>query len=475
MDKTLKHIWQECLQIFKDNLDEETYKSLFLSIKPADFDNNTLTLQLPSLFVYEYLEENYLDLIKKTLKRVIGSNAKLEYKVTVDNTTAPKNPQKSSVRLMGNSSSSAQENNPIDIKTKNTPKNPFIIPGIQKVKIKSQLKKEFNFDTFVEGKANTVGVQIGKKIAERPEEKQFNPLFLHAPTGLGKTHLAHAIGLYAKEKNPERIILYRSSHFFQSAYTKAVREKDVNNFINFYQNVDIFILDDIQDLTSSNGTQKILFQIFNYLHTKGKQLILCADRPPVDLTGFFDRLSTRFKWGVITEMQMPDYKTRLEILKRKTLIHGYKVSDDILDLLANSITSSIRELEGTLLSLIALATAYNTKINIDLTKKILKDIIKHKNPEYSIAQIINIVSKYFNISEKAIKARTRKREVVTARHLAMFFCQKLTNKSLSAIGAEFGGRDHSTVVHASKTVKNLNETDKDFRRSMEDIQRLLKY
>jgi len=467
-------IWQECLQIFNDNLEETAFKSWFGPIEPLSFINDTLTLQLPSHFFFEYLEENYIDLIKMTLRRVIGANAKLEYRILVDSSSAPKNVQKSTVTLMGNASSGNTQNKPVSILSQKTPQNPFIIPGIQKIKIDSQLRKELNFDTFVEGNGNRVGFDIGKKIAEKPGTI-FNPLFLHGSTGVGKTHLAHAIGLFSKELHPDKIVLYATAHYFQSQYTKAVREKSVNDFINFYQNIDILIIDDIQDLTGKEGTQKVFFQIFNYLHQQGKQLIMTADRPPVELNGFFDRLLTRFKWGLTTEMEMPDYETRLEILNRKTLVNGYQVSDKVLDLLASSITTSVRELEGSLLSIIAHATANSSNITIELTKKILKNIIKEKKAEFSILQIITIVGQYFDISEKAIKAKTRKREVVQARHLAMYYSKHLTNKSLSTIGQEFGGRDHSTVVHAAKTVKNLQETDKDFRRFMEDIERQLKY
>lgn len=468
-------IWQECLQIFKDNLEDAAYKSWFGPIIPLSFVNDTLTLQLPSHFFFEYLEENYIDLIKMTLRRVIGQKAKLEYRVIVDNTNAPKNLQKSSVRLLGNTLSGNIENKPISMPNPKAPQNPFIFPGIQKIKIDSNLRKELNFDTFVEGRGNRVGVDIGKKIAENPGTTVFNPLFLHGHTGVGKTHISHAIGLLSKEINTDKIILYTTAHYFQSQYTKAVQDKSVSDFVNFYQNIDIFIIDDIQDLTGKEGTQKVFFQIFNYLHQQGKQLIMTADRPPVELNGFFDRLLTRFKWGLTAEIEMPDYETRLEILKHKALVNGYQVSDKVLDLLASSITTSVRELEGTLLSIFAHATANSSKISVELTKKILKNIIKEKRAEFSIEHIINTISQYFDISEKAIKAKTRKREVVQARHLAMYYSKILTKKSLSTIGNVFGNRDHSTVVHAAKSVANLQETDKDFRRYMEDIERLLKY
>ncbi len=467
-------IWQECLQIFKDNVAEEVFNSWFKPIKPLTFVNKTLTLQLPSPFFFEYLEENYIELIKKTLFRVIGQNAKLEYRVVVDNTSAPKNLQKSTIKLMGNANSVNTENKPIALRNQKTPQNPFIIPGIQKVKIDSQLRKELNFETFVEGNGNKVAVTLGKQIAQNTNSGAKTPLFLHGLTGVGKTHLIHAIGALSKELAPDKIVLYTTAHSFQTQYTSAVHEKRVNDFMNFYQNIDVFIIDDIQDLTGKEGTQKVFFQIFNYIHQHDKQIIMTADRPPVELNGFFDRLLTRFKWGLIIEMEMPDYKTRLEILKRKALVNGYQVSDKVLDLLASSIKTSVRELEGTLLSVMAHATAEGSKITVELTKRILKNIIKEKRVEFTIEHIIEIVGTYFEISEKAIKAKTRKREVVQARHLAMYYAKSYSKKSLSTIGSAFG-RDHSTVVHACKTVKNLMETDKDFRRFMEDIERQLKY
>lgn len=467
-------IWQECLAIIRDNIDNDSYYAWFKPIIPVSYQNFVLTIQVPSHFFYEYLEENYLNLLRKTLRRVIGAQARLEYRVVVDNTTAPKNIKKSTVKIPGANSGNVK-NKPVSVQMSNTPKNPFIIPGIKKVTINSQLDKNLTFDNFIEGECNKLGRNAGLKIAESPSKTTFNPLMLHGTSGVGKTHLAHAIGLKTKELNPDKIVLYVSAHDFQTRYTDAVRNNSVNDFINFFHAIDIFIVDDIQDFMGKESTQKIFFNIFNFLHQQGKQLILTSDRPPSELDGFFDRLLTRFKWGVNAELQIPDYHTRVEILRRKAYESGIEVSEKVIELIANTVDTSIRELEGALLSVLAYSAVDVSKITLELTKRVLKNLIKERKPDYSIEQIIQIVSDYFKIAPKVVKAKTRKREVVQARHLAMYFSKTLTNKSLSSIGAEFGGRDHSTVLHAMKTVKNLSETNKEFKNYVEDIERLLKY
>lgn len=474
MQGTHVKIWEQCLIIIKDNVEADTFHAWFKIIKPLVYTNSVLTLQVPSHFFYEYLEENYIDLLRKTLRRVIGPQARLEYRVIVDNTTAPKNLKKSSVKIPSSTASNTN-NKTVNIQMNNTPKNPFIIPGIQKVKINSQLDKNLAFENFVEGACNKLGRNAGIKIAERPGKTAFNPLLLHGASGVGKTHLAHAIGLKTKELNPDKIVLYVSAHDFQTRYTDAVRGNSINDFVNFFHSIDVFIVDDIQDFMGKEATQKIFFNIFNFLHQQGKQLILTSDRPPSELEGFFDRLLTRFKWGLTAELQIPDYETRVDILKRKAYESGIDVSEKVIELIAYRITTSIRELEGALLSVLAYSAVDVSNITLELTKKVLKNLIKERQPDYTIEQIIQIISDYFKIASKAIKAKTRKRDVVQARHIAMYFSKNLTKKSLSSIGAEFGGRDHSTVLHAMKTVKNLKETNKDFRNYVEDIERLLKY
>ncbi len=465
-------IWEKCLEIIRDNVEKEVFEAWFKPIVPVGYNNPVLTVQVPSPFYYEYIEEHYIDLLKKTLRRVIGAQAKLEYRIIMDNSTGSKNIKKSTIKLPSNQVTNV-ENNPVPIQMSTTPKNPFVIPGIKKVKINSQLDKNQNYDNFVEGACNKLGRNAGLKIAENPGKTSFNPLFLHGSSGVGKTHLAHAIGLKTKELNPDKIVLYVSAHDFQTRYTDAVRNNSINDFVNFFHSLDVFIVDDIQDFSGKDATQKIFFNIFNFLHQQGKQLIFSSDRAPAELEGYFDRLLTRFKWGLTAELTIPDYDTRVEIIKRKAYESGIEISEKVLELIAQNITSSIRELEGALLSIIAYSAVDVGKITLELAKKVLKNLIKERKQEFTVEQIIQIISDYFHIPPKAVKAKTRKREVVQARHLCMFYCKQLTKMSLSSIGAEFGGRDHSTVLHAIKTVNDLRETNKEFQNYVDDIERLL--
>jgi len=468
-------LWKECLNVFRDNLDIETYKSWFEPIKPVAYEDDKLTLMLPSPFFYEYLEENFIELIKATLRKVFGPKIKLDYKIIINSSSAQKNPNKSTMTIPGNLVA-APENSPITLVKTNVSYNPLIIPGIQKVKIETNLKKELNFDRYVIGKSNRVATTIGKKIAEKPGQTAFNPLFIHGITGNGKTHLVNAIGMQAKEMHSDKIVYYETSNDFQNRYQKSVQDKNIQEFINFYKNIDILIIDDIQDLTGKEGTQKIFFNIFNLFHQNNKQLIFTADRPPVELDGFFDRLLTRFKWGMTTEIEVPDFETRLQILKQKAYDNGCsEIPEKVFELIAESINSSIRELEGALLSIITYATVESSKISIDLAKKVLKNLTKEKKIEQTPERIINLVAQYFNLNEKAIKAKTRKREVVTARHFAMYYLKSLTNMSLTSIGQLFGGKDHATVLYASKVVNDLSVTDKEFKKIKEDLDRLISY
>lgn len=475
MEMDYEILWQECLNVFRDNLNIETYRSWFEPIKPISYDDEKLTLMLPSPFFYEYLEENFIDLIKKTLRKVFGPKIKLDYKITINSSSTQKNLNKSTMTIPGNLVSTP-ENNPITIVKSNVPYNPFLIPGIQKVRIETNLKKELNFDRYVVGKGNRVAATIGRKIAEKPGQTAFNPLFVHGITGNGKTHLVNAIGMLAKEMHPDKVVFYETSNDFQNKYQKSVQDKNIQDFLNLYKNIDILIIDDIQDMTGKEGTQKIFFNIFNLFHQNNKQLIFTADRPPVELDGFFDRLLTRFKWGMTTEIEIPDYETRLEILKQKAHDNGCSdIPDKVFELIAESINSSIRELEGALLSIITYATVETSKISIELAKKVLKNLTKEKKIEQTPEKIVNSVAQYFNLTEKALKAKTRKREVVTARHFAMFYVKSLTNMSLTSIGQMFGGRDHATVLYAAKVVSDLSQTDREFKKIKEDLDRLLSY
>lgn len=470
----MQELWDKCLEIFRDNLDEQTYKAWFEPIKLVNITEEVLTIMVPSPFFYEYLEEKFIDLIKFTLRKVFGPKIKLEYKVPINSAYLQKNSDKGTITFPANLVSNV-ENEAISIPQAKK-LNPLIIPGIQKIKIETNLKKELNFEKYIEGKSNKVAVSIGKQIAQKPGQNIYNPFFIHGLTGVGKTHLVNAIGLLAKDINPNLIVLYENSLDFQNKYQKAVQEKTINEFIQFYKQVDILIIDDVQDLTGKEGTQKVFFNIFNILHQANKQIIFTSDRPPVDLTGFFDRLLTRFKWGMTAEIEPPDFEMRLKILKQKAYENGCNdIPEKVFELIAENVFESIRELEGILLTLTTYATVQHTKINIELAKKVLKNLIKERQIEYQPEEIISRIAEYFNLNEKVLKTKSRKREIVIARHLAMYYIKQYTKLNLRTIGEYFGGKDHSTVLYALKAVEALNETDKEFRKFKEDLDKIFYY
>ncbi len=466
-------VWKKCLQIIKDNIQKESFNTWFRPIVPQSLIDGVLIIQVPSAFFYEFLEEHYLDLLKKSLRVILGKEAKLEYKIIVDNSNYTNTTRKKSYKIPGKTRGELT-NKPMVMNGQQI-KNPFIIPGIKKVQINPQLNSEKSFENFIEGNCNRLGRSAGITIAQNPGKTSFNPLMLHSKPGLGKTHLAQAIGIKIKDQFPDKIVLYVSANRFQTQFTDAVRKNNINDFTHFYQMIDVLILDDVQEFMGKTGTQKTFFHIFNQLHQAGKQLILTADRPPVDLEGLNERLLSRFKWGLTAELTAPDYETRLEILRKKAYNDGIELPEDVLKYIATNVTTSIRELEGALISLLAQSTLNNKEITLKLAHSILGKIIKTKHRDISIDYIQKVVCEYFKIEPKVLIAKTRKREIVQARQISMFLSKNYTSASLSVIGAETGGKDHSTVLHSYRTVRNLLETDRNFKNYVDDIERQLKY
>ena len=352
-------------------------------------------------------------------------------------------------------------------------KNPFIIPGLQKLKIDSQLNTNYTFDNFIEGDSNRLARSAGKQIAKRPGGTSFNPLFIYSSVGLGKTHLAHAIGLEVKRIQSEKTVLYVSMEKFCQQFQEATKSNNRNDFIHFYQMIDVLIVDDIHFISGKKGTQEVFFHIFNHLHQNGKQIILTSDKSPVDIQDVEQRLISRFKWGLSTEIQSPDYTTRLAILQQKMEFDGIALSDEVLGYIAKNIKTNIRELEGSLNSIIAQATFNKKEITLDLVEKTLSNLITNSKKDITIDYIQNLVCDYFKVSIDALQSKTRKRDIVQARQLAMYFAKKYTNASLSSIGIQIGKRDHATVLHACKTVDNLFETDKLFKSYVDDLNKKL--
>lgn len=465
-------IWEKCLQIIRDNVSKHSFRTWFEPIVPLDFKNNTLTIQVPSTFFYEFLEEQFLDLLKKTLHKVIGPDAKLEYHVLLESSS--ERPQ--TIKLPGGDRPNLI-NKPIQMPMNLDPDaivNPFIIPGIKKLNVDPHLNIDYNFDNFVEGECNRLARSAGYAVAQNPGGTAFNPLFVYGGSGLGKTHLAHAIGIEVKKLHPEKVVLYVDANKFLTQYMEATRNNNRNDFIHFYQMIDVLIVDDVQYFSKKEGTQEVFFHIFNHLHQHGKQLILTSDKPPVELNGMEQRLLSRFKWGLSAELTEPDFDTRIRILKKKTYKDGIAIKEEILEYIASHITNNIRELEGALVSLLAQATLNKKEITIDLAKDMIDKLVKSTRREISIEYIQKVVCNYFQLPVEVLSSKTRKREIVQARQIAMYFAKNMTKASLASIGATIGGKDHATVLHACKTVNNFLETDKRFKEDLMEIEKRLK-
>ncbi|MEP2935059.1 MAG: chromosomal replication initiator protein DnaA [Gilvibacter sp.] len=473
MSRTAESVWNLCLSFIKDNITPQAFKTWFEPIKAVKLTDNALSIQVPSKFFYEWLEEHYVTLLKVALTKELGQQAKLVYVIKMENTYGNKQPFTEKIPSTQRTHMKSQE---VDVPIKNKSpelKNPFVIPGIRNVKIESQLNPNYNFENFLEGDSNRLARSAGMAVANKPGGTSFNPLLIFGAVGLGKTHLVHAIGVEIKDKYPEKTVLYISAEKFTQQYIESVKKNNRNDFIHFYQIIDVLIVDDIQLLSGKAGTQDVFFHIFNHLHQNGKQVILTSDKAPVDMIDIEQRLLSRFKWGLSAELQHPNFETRISIIKNKLFRDGVDMPEEIIEFLANNIKTNIRELEGAIISLIAHSSFNKREITIDLAKKIVDNYVKHTKREVSIDYIQKVVSDYFQMDVDTLQSKTRKRHIVQARQLAMFFAKKFTKASLASIGSQIGKRDHATVLHACKTVDNLSATDKQFRKYVEDLNKKL--
>jgi chromosomal replication initiator protein len=473
MSKTAQSVWNSCLAFIKDNITPQAYKTWFEPIQAVKLTDCALSIQVPSKFFYEWLEEHYVKLLKVSLTKELGEKAKLVYVIKMENTYGNKLPFTEKIPSTQRSHMVSQEVD-VPVKSKSAElRNPFIIPGIRNIKIESQLNPNYNFENFLEGDSNRLARSAGLAVANKPGGTSFNPLLIFGGVGLGKTHLGHAIGVEIKDKHPEKTVLYISAEKFTQQYIESVKKNNRNDFIHFYQIIDILIVDDIQLLSGKVGTQDVFFHIFNHLHQNGKQVILTSDKAPVDMQDIEQRLLSRFKWGLSAELQNPDFETRVSIIKSKLYRDGVEMPIDIVEFLANNIKTNIRELEGAIISLIAHSSFNKKDITLELAKKIVDNYVKNTKREVSIDYIQKIVSDYFQMDVETLQSKTRKRHIVQARQLAMFFAKKFTKASLASIGSQIGKRDHATVLHACKTVNNLAATDKQFKKFVEDLNKKL--
>jgi|TARA_B100001059_G_scaffold57964_1_gene53278 chromosomal replication initiator protein len=473
MNNTADSVWKNCLSFIKDNIQPQAYKTWFEPILAVKLTDLSLSIQVPSKFFYEWLEEHYVKILKVALTKELGDHAKLVYIIKMENTYGNYQPFTEKIPSVNRSAIKSQQAN-IPLKNKNPQlKNPFVIPGIRNIKIESQLNPVYSFENFLEGDSNRLARNAGIAVANKPGGTSFNPLLIFGGVGLGKTHLAHAIGVDVKDKYPEKTVLYITAEKFTQQYIESVKKNNRNDFIHFYQIIDVLIIDDVQFLSGKSGTQDVFFHIFNHLHQNGKQVILTSDKAPVDMQDIEQRLLSRFKWGLSAELQKPDFETRVSIVKNKLYRDGVEMSDEVIDYIAKNIKTNVRELEGAIISLIAQSSFNKKEITIGLAKEIVEKFVKNTKREVSIDYIQKVVSDYFQMDIDTLQSKTRKRHIVQARQLAMFFAKKFTKASLASIGSQIGQRDHATVLHACKTVDNLSSTDKQFRKYVEDLTKKL--
>ncbi len=459
-------VWNNCLQIITQYVTAQSFKTWFEPIVPLRLEGSVLTIQVPNKFFYEFLEGHYVDILKQSIRAEIGEEARLEYLVPRKQT-----PQPGSTKIAVPTNKSNSKYN------KTAPdkiKNPFVIPGIQKLKIDSQLNPTYIFDNYIEGDCNRLARAAGVAVAKRPGETAFNPLMIFGNVGLGKTHLAQAIGNQVKSMFEDKTVLYVSSEKFTNQFIDALRNNAISDFAKFYQLVDVLIVDDIQFLENKVKTQDIFFSIFNHLHQSGKQLILTSDRPPKEMKGIEDRLISRFKWGLSADLQIPSLETRMAIIQQKMSSDGVDLPPDVLEFISYNVRTNVREMEGILISIIAQAALNQRNIDIDLAKEVISQFIDNISNEITVEYIQKTVAEHYDIPMEKLKEKTRKKFIVRARQVSMYLAKQLSNKSLKHIGGAFGGRDHSTVIHACKTIENMLENDSRFKSELSDIAKRLR-
>ncbi len=458
--KAYDDLWQNCLVRIKEQTSEDEFTKWFKPLVPIDFDGVTLQLRVPNESYVYHIERNYLTFLKPILYQLFGMKTRLRY--VMPRVEAPVAPTTADNTAIGKFIAQTDTANI---------KNPFILPGIRKAVIDPQLNPNYTFETFVEGECNRLARSAGMAIAVGPGTTPFNPLYIYGDSGLGKTHLAQAIGMEVKQRHPDMQVLYVSMNRFQAQYTSAILNRELNDFIHFYQMIDVLIIDDIQELSGKEKTQNAFFTIFNHLQLAGKQLIITSDKAPVELKDIEQRLITRFKWGLSAQLTAPDHETKVKIIKLKAAKMGAVLTDDVVDYLADNINANIREIEGALSSLVANASFLGRRITPALAREILKVYVQFTQKEITVDAIKHAVCEWLNIDLATFDSPKRTREVAQARQIAMYLCKKHTKASLTAIGSSIGGKNHATVLHAIKAITNLTDTDKAFKRQIEELER----
>lgn len=458
-------LWEQCLQLIRDNVTEQQFTTWFKPITFEAFDaaTNILLVQVPSPFVYEYLEENYVDLLSKVLTRIYGKGVQLKYRIVTDKAH----------NLTQDIQSETVDNVETQLSTNRANQSPTPL-DVALQEIDPQLDLHKSFSNYIEGDSNKLPRSIGLSIAEHPNTTQFNPMFIYGPSGCGKTHLINAIGLRIKQLYPQKRVLYISARLFQVQYTNSVLNNTTNDFINFYQTIDVLIVDDIQEWMTATKTQDTFFHIFNHLFKNGKRIILASDRPPVELKGMNERLLTRFACGLIAELEKPNVQLCVDILNSKIKRDGLNIPDDVVQFIAQTANGSVRDLQGVINSLLAYSVVYNSNIDMRLAERVIKRSVKIDDEPLTLDEIIDKVCSHFNVTVNAVNSRSRKQEIVLARQVSMYLAQKHTKMPASRIGKLVGGRDHSTVLHSCSQIEKRLQVDKGFTAELSTIENSFK-
>jgi len=464
MEQNPQIIWEQCLDFYRSNITPDQYNCTFAYTKLESYENGTLILDVPSAFIREMLEKQFQGLMRASFKKYFGNeHIKLYYRILIDKTTQ-------AGTIEGESSPSPKINGRAERPANETP-DEMMAPAVQD--LDSQLKKEYNFDNYIEGESNRLARSVGEAIAKNPAQT-FNPFFVFGPSGCGKTHLINAIGLRTKEIHPRLRVLYLSAHLFTVQYMDATRNNKINDFIGFYQTIDVLILDDIQELSGKKGTQNAFFHIFNHLQMNNKQIILAADRPPVAIEGLEDRLLTRFKWGLQAEIEKPTKSLRFSILNAKVKKEGLSIPEDVINYITDNVDESVRDLEGIINSLLAFSIVYKCEVNMKLVNKVMPRFVEVKEKqEITLEKIMETVCGHYNVTSEELCSRNRKQKIALVRQVAMYIASEHTNLSNVQIGLNLGNRNHATVIHAINQVKNLLDVDEKVRVDISTIEDIL--
>lgn len=448
--QVLQQQWAACQTILADNLTASVYRMWFAPIVPLQYENGVLVLQVKSQFVAEYIEENYIPLLSAAIYRVFGQGTKLEYRVLIDSTSGAGTMLPSAAQ---------QTAGPQPLFGQQAVANTF----------ESQLNTQYTFDSFIAGEPNKLARTAGVAIAKQPGSTAFNPLFIYGGSGVGKTHLANAIGNQVRVLNPQARVLYVSANTFKLQYQEATKSNRIPDFLNFYQTIDVLIVDDIQYFAGLKGTQDTFFHIFNYLQQCRKQLILTCDRPPIELKDIEQRLLTRFKWGLSAEVKQPDYELRRNILLSKMRRDGIELSDEVVTFIAQNVRESVRDLEGVLASLLAHSTLTDREIDVKLAEQVVSHIVAIQPAAPTVNEVLTKVAQFYNLSVKLLTSQNRSREVTQARHVAFYLSKELTDSSLTEIGFKMGHRTHATALHSISLIKSQMEFDPVLRQQLAQI------